>query len=145
MSNINTVAVEGNLTRDVELRHTPSGMAVANLGLAVNRSKKNAQTDEWEDETSFFDITVWGARGETCAKKLTKGSQVFISGRLEQQRWTNDANEPRSKVVIVAERINGPDFFSKTSNPIASDETGAPSQPAESGAPAAPADDDIPF
>lgn len=132
MSNINTVALSGNLTRDVELRHTPSGTAVANLGLAVNRSRK--VDDAWVDEPSFFEITAFSGRAEQCAKKLSKGSFVFVKGRLEQQRWENDAGEKRSKVVVIVETIEGPDFFKK------GDDAAQTSTPA-----AGAQDDDIPF
>src|ERR1044072_7352530 len=111
MSNINSVVVSGNLTRDPELRHTPSGTAVCNLGIAVNRSRKDG--DEWVDEPSFFDVTIFSGRGELAARKLTKGSFVTVSGRLEQQRWTTDDDQKRSKVVIIAQQIEGADFFKK--------------------------------
>ena len=126
MSNINQVAVSGNLTRDPELRHTGNGTAVVNLGLAVNRSVK--KDDEWVEEPHFFEVTVWGGRAEQAALKLRKGSFVFGSGRLEQQKWETPEGEKRSKVGIVAERLEGPDFFKKA------DEVAA-----------AAADDDIPF
>lgn len=141
MSNVNTVALGGNLTRDPELRYTPSGTAVCNLGIAVNRSRKT--DDGWEDETSFFDITVWAGRGELCAKKLSKGSQVFVQGRLEQQRWEQDGAN-RSKVVVIAEQIEGPDFFQKGGRDLA-DAQASGGEQQQAATPAAAQDDDIPF
>jgi len=135
LSNINTVTISGNLTRDPELRHTKSDTAVCNISVAVNRSVK--RDDEWVEEPSFFDVTVFGGRGEQCAAKCAKGSFVTVSGRLEQQRWETEEGDKRQKVVIIAQQIEGADFFKKR------DESAA-STPAESGT-AAAADDDIPF
>lgn len=135
MSNVNTVALAGNLTRDPELRHTPNGVAVCNLGLAVNRSRKDG--DEWVDEPSFFDLTVFSGRGELCARKLGKGSQVFVQGRLEQQRWEDkETGANRSKVVIIVEQIEGPDFFKKGGDLPEATASAAPAQGQQ---------DDIPF
>ena len=142
---INTVAVSGNLTRDPELRYTPGGTAVVNLGLANTRNRKDGE--EWVEETSFFDITVWGKHGEMCVRKLNKGSQVFIVGRLEQQRWETEANEKRSKVQIVATRVEGPDFFKSKDEDNDLTGGGATVEPQGQVAEKAAAtqDDDIPF
>lgn len=139
MSNINAVALAGNMTRDPELRYTPNGVAVCNLGLAVNRSRKDG--DEWVDEPSFFDITVFAGRGELCARKLSKGDQVFVQGRLEQQRWEKDG-EKRSKVVVIAEQVEGPAFFNKGS---VRELDAAQGETTAATAPAAGQQDDIPF
>jgi single-strand DNA-binding protein len=140
VSNINAVALAGNLTRDPELRWTPSGTAVCNLGLAVNRSRKDG--DEWVDVPSFFDITVFAGRGELCARKLSKGDQVFVQGRLEQQRWENQEGEKRSKVVVIAEQVEGPAFFAKGNVRETADAQG---EATAAPAPAAGQQDDIPF
>lgn len=109
MSDLNTVALSGRLTRDPELRVLPSGTAVTEFGLAVNRSRK---TDEgWDEEVSFFEVSLFAGRAETAAKKLAKGSKVALSGALEQQRWENSEGENRSKVVVIARHIEGEDFF----------------------------------
>ena len=73
MANINRVVLVGNLTKDPELRHTPSGTAVCKLRLAVNTRQKDAQTGEWGDKPNYFDVTVWGNQGESCAQYLSKG------------------------------------------------------------------------
>ncbi|MDE0928301.1 MAG: single-stranded DNA-binding protein [Acidimicrobiales bacterium] len=96
----NTVTVIGNITRDPELRFTPSGAAVANFGLAWNRRTKSG-----EDITSFFDVTCWSELGENVAESLTKGNRVIVYGRLEQRSWENQEGERRSKVEIIADEV----------------------------------------
>ena len=83
MANINRVVLVGNLTKDPELRHTPSGTAVCKLRLAVNTRQKDAQTGEWGDKPNYFDITVWGNQGESCAQYLAKGRPVAEVVRLD--------------------------------------------------------------
>ena len=82
MASYNRVILLGNLTRDPELRYIPSGMAVSDVGLAVNDRRKNAN-GEWVDEVTFVDVTLWGRTAEVASEYLTKGSPVFIEGRLE--------------------------------------------------------------
>jgi single-strand DNA-binding protein len=105
MANGNTVELIGNITRDPELRFTPSGAAVANFGLAVNRRWRNQQTNEWEEQVSFFDIVCWRELAENVAESLTKGSRIMVSGRLDQRSWETDNGEKRSKVEVVADEI----------------------------------------
>lgn len=100
----NTVTVVGNLTRDPELRYTPSGAAVVKFGLAVNRSYNNRNGDKVE-QTDFFDVTAWRELGENIAESLTVGSRVLVTGRLQQDRWENDGGEKRSKIFIVADEV----------------------------------------
>ena len=85
-SNINSVVVTGNLTRDPELRHTPGGTPVCKLRIAVNTRRKSGDGN-WEDKPNYFDVTVWGAQGENCSTYLVKGRPVAISGRLEWREW----------------------------------------------------------
>jgi len=101
----NVITVVGNLTRDPELTYTPSGTAVAKLGIAVNRRKKNKATDEWEDDVSFFNITAWQDLAEHIVDSLPKGARVVVTGRLEQRSWENDEGEKRSVVEIVADEV----------------------------------------
>ena len=101
----NTVELVGNITRDPELRFTPSGAAVANFGLAVNRRWKNRQTEEWEEQTSFFDITCWRELAENVTESCTKGTRVMVTGRLEQRSWETDTGDKRSKVEVVADEV----------------------------------------
>ncbi len=96
----NTVTVVGNVTRDPELRFTPSGAAVANFGLAWNRKGQND-----EEVVSFFDVTCWSGLAENVAESITKGSRVVVYGRLDQRSWENQDGERRSKVEIVADDV----------------------------------------
>jgi single-strand DNA-binding protein len=105
MANGNTVELIGNITRDPELRFTPSGAAVANFGLAVNRRWRNQQTNEWEEQVSFFDIVCWRELAENVTESLTKGSRVMVSGRLDQRSWETQEGDKRSKVEVVADEI----------------------------------------
>ena len=102
-TNINRVVLTGNLTRDPELRSISSGTSVASLRLACNTRRKNSAGD-WEDRANYFDVTVWGAQGETCARFLAKGRPVAIDGRLEWREWETD-NGRRQAVEIVAEAV----------------------------------------
>jgi single-strand DNA-binding protein len=101
----NTVTVIGNVTRDPELRFTPSGQAIATFGLAVNRRWQNRQTQEWEEQVSFFDVTCWAQLGQNVSDTLVKGSRAIVSGRLEQRSWETDQGEKRSKVEIIADEV----------------------------------------
>lgn len=101
---INRVVVSGFLTRDPELRmagQTP----LLQLGIAVNERRKNNSTGEWEDVPNFFDVLVWGQRGESLSRFLRKGSKVAISGRLRWSQWEKDGQK-RSKVEIVADEVD---------------------------------------
>ena len=101
MASYNRVILVGNLTRDVELRYTPSGTAVTDIALAVNeRIKRNEQ---WVDEAHFFDVTLWGRTAEVAGEYLSKGSSVLIEGR-KQDRWEQDGQK-RTKVKIVGEKM----------------------------------------
>ncbi len=105
MANGNVVELIGNLTRDPELRFTPSGAPVANFGLAVNRRWQNRQTNEWEEQVSFFDIVCWRELAENVAESLTKGTRVMVSGRLDQRSWETQEGDKRSKVEVVADEV----------------------------------------
>ena len=101
----NNVTLVGNITRDPELRFTPSGQAVASFGLAVNRRWQNRQTNDWEEQTSFFDIKCWAQMAENVGESLGRGTRVIVSGRLEQRSWETDNGDKRSKVEVVADEI----------------------------------------
>jgi single-strand DNA-binding protein len=102
-ANINRVIITGNLTRDPELRALPSGMAVCELGVAVNGRRKNAN-GEWEEKPNFFDVTVFGTQGENCSRYLAKGRPVAIDGRLDWQQWEQEGQK-RQKVKIIADSV----------------------------------------
>ena len=101
----NNVTLTGNITRDPELRFTPSGQAVATFGIAVNRRWQNRQTNEWEEQVSFFDVKCWAQMAENVSESLSRGSRVVVTGRLEQRSWETDNGDKRSKVEVVADEI----------------------------------------
>ena len=153
-TNINRVVLTGNLTRDPELRSTGSGLAVCSLRIASNTRRKNNQTGEWEDKPNFFDVTVWGAQGENCARFLAKGRPVAIDGRLEWREFTDNAGNKRQAVEIVADAVQflggrddmgggGNGFTPRSDVPVDTSDF-APAGAAPAGR-SAPADDDIPF
>ncbi len=92
----------GRLVRDAELSYTNTGYALLKFSIAVNRRKKHG--DQWIDEANFFDVTVWGKRGEALAQYMVKGQQLMIEGELIQQRWEKEGQK-RSKVSIEANNI----------------------------------------
>jgi single-strand DNA-binding protein len=104
-SNINRVIITGNLTRDPELRSLPSGNSVCSLRVAVNARRRNASTNEWEDQPNYFDVTVWGAQGENCSRFLSKGRGVAVDGRLQWREWTDKEGQKRQSVDIVADSV----------------------------------------
>lgn len=101
----NHVTFTGNATRAPELRFTPSGAAVCNFGLAVNRSWKNSQTNEWEEEVTFIDVVCWRQLAENVAESIEKGTRVTVIGRLDQRSWETDQGEKRSKLEVVADEV----------------------------------------
>ncbi|MDQ6840329.1 MAG: single-stranded DNA-binding protein [Actinomycetota bacterium] len=105
MANGNNVTIVGNLTRDPELRFTPSGQATTTFGVAVNRRWQNRQTQEWDEATSYFDVVCWAQMAENVAQSLGRGSRVVVSGRLDQRSWENSEGEKRSKIEITADEI----------------------------------------
>ena len=145
MANFNKVMLMGNLTRDPELKYLPSGMAVTNLGLAVNRNWTDRESGEKREEVCFVDLEAWGRTAETMNEYLQKGRTVFIEGRLRQQRWETDDGQNRSKHVVVI------DSFQFVGGRQDGSEQGGYSQPGEaapqsSASDASPAtEDDIPF
>lgn len=105
MASYNRVVLMGNLTRDIELKYTPSGMAVTDIGLAVNDRRKNA-SGEWIEETTFVDVTLWGRTAEVASEYLSKGSSMFIEGRLKLDSWEDkQSGQKRSKLRVVCERM----------------------------------------
>ena len=103
-TNINRVVLTGNLTTEPELRNLPSGMSVCKLRIACNTRRKGAG-GEWEDKPNYFDVTVWGAQGENCARYLAKGRPVAIDGRLEWREWETKEGGKRQAVDIIADSV----------------------------------------
>lgn len=105
MASYNKVLLMGNLTRDPEVRYTPKGMAVAQIGLAVNR-QWTSETGEQKEEVVFIDVDVWGKQAETINQYMTKGSPIFIEGRLRLDTWDDkQTGQKRSKLKVVCERF----------------------------------------
>lgn len=102
----NTVTVTGNITRDPELRFTPGGSAVATFGLAWNRRWQNRQTNETEEQVSFFDVTCWNTLAENVSESLVKGTRVIVNGRMEQRSWETQDGDRRSKIEIIADEVS---------------------------------------
>src|SRR5437762_3777476 len=100
----NNITVVGNITRDPELRFTPSGQANARLGVAVNRRWQDRSSGEWNEATSFFDVICWRELAENVSESLKKGTRVIVTGRLEQRTWEQEGNK-RSVVEIIADEI----------------------------------------
>jgi single-strand DNA-binding protein len=105
MANGNTVTLVGNITRDPELRFTPSGQATASFGLAVNRVWNDRQTNERKEAVSFFDIVCWREMAENASESLHKGARVLVTGRLEQRSWETQDGDRRSKIEVIADEV----------------------------------------
>lgn len=152
---INTVVLVGRVTRDAELRYTASGTALCNFSVAVNRRIKKG--DQWSDEASFFDLTLWDKQAENVNKYLVKGTQVAVQGELRQDRWEKDGQK-FSKIQVFVNNLQllgsgrgreggetrGPD------SPVATSNRNNDRAPAKESAPADDFDpqayeDDIPF
>ncbi len=151
MANLNKVMLIGNLTRDPELRHTPKGSAVADLGVAVNRKIQDGNGG-WKDETTFVDVTVWGSSAENAQKYLSKGRGVFIEGRLQMDTWDDKTTgQKRSKLKVVADNLQFlPDGKGGASRSSSNDNHSGGNDGGRQGGSAGPADDfqeedDIPF
>lgn len=106
MQGLNTVSIGGNLCRNAELRATASGMAVLTFSVAVNESRKNRQTGEYEDYPNYVDCTMFGRRAESVSRYLTKGTYVALTGRLHQSRWQNEDGQNRSKLEVTVDNIH---------------------------------------
>jgi single-strand DNA-binding protein len=101
----NSVTLVGNVTRDPELRFTNTGQPTATFGLAVNRRWQNRQTQEWEEQVSFFTVVCWREMAENVSESLSRGSRVVVCGRLEQRSWETNEGERRSKIEVVADEV----------------------------------------
>ncbi|VGO20340.1 single-stranded DNA-binding protein [Pontiella sulfatireligans] len=144
MASYNRVLLMGNLTRNPEIRYTPSGTAVADLGMAVSDNYKN-QAGETVERTCFVDVVVWGRQAETSAEYLHKGSPVFVEGRLQLDQWEGQQGEKRSKLRVRADRVQ---FLGSPAKGAESSEAPVSSVPQEPASPPAASvedDDDVPF
>lgn len=160
MANVNKVMLLGNITRDLEVRYTPKGTAVCDLGMAVNRYR-TGDNGERIEEVTFVDVTLWGRQAELAGQYLAKGRAVFIEGRLQFDQWDDkQTGQKRSKLRVVGENMQ---FIGGSGGPggnqgggsagppsqSSSHEGGQSAPPAQGGAPAADSfdndEDDIPF
>ena len=146
-SNVNVVVITGNLTRDPELRHTGGGTAVCDLRVAVNSRRKD-QNGNWVDKANYFDVTVWGNQGESCAQYLAKGRPVGVDGRLDWREWEAQDGSKRQAVEIVADTVQF--LGSRGEGELGGGGGGGQYVPASAVAESAdfggsPTDDDIPF
>ncbi len=106
MASYNKVILVGNLTRDPQVRYTPGGTAVTELGLAVSRTWFNKQTNQKQEDTTFVDITLWGRQAEVAGQYLAKGRPVLIEGRLQLDQWDDkETGQKRSKLKVVGENM----------------------------------------
>jgi single-strand DNA-binding protein len=153
MANLNRVLLIGNLTRDPELRYTPKGTAVTEIGLAVNRIY-SGEDGEKKEETTFVDVTLWARQAEVAGQYLKKGRPVFIEGRLQLDTWDDkQTGQKRSRLRVVAENLQllgsrpeGESSSAPPSSPRRSPSTSAPPARPEPRDPDLDAEpDDIPF
>jgi single-strand DNA-binding protein len=164
MASYNKVILMGNLTRDPQVRYTPSGAAVAEIGLALNRYWTDKQTNSRREETTFVEVTLWSRDAEVAGEYLAKGRSVLIEGRLQLDTWDDkQTGQKRSKLRVVAERMQmiggrgegggGGGGARPATMPASADHSAAhaegppvgfdESEPPHSGGP--PPDDDVPF
>ena len=125
MATVNRVILMGNLTRQPELRHTHSGIAVSDLGLAVSDNYRD-KSGELVERTCFADIVVWGRQAETCCEYLHKGRPVLVEGRLQLDQWQTDSGEKRSRLRVCADRVV---FLNGRKADASGMETQAPEEP----------------
>lgn len=166
MASFNKVILMGNLTRDPEVRYTPSGTAVSEVGLAVNRTWFDKQSNQKREEVTFVDVTLWGRQAEVAGEYLGKGRGVLIEGRLQLDQWDDkETGQKRSKLRVVGENMTmlpgrgdggqrgggGQNFNAGGGAPVGNS-VPASNTPAtsagggfESGGGSAPPDDDVPF
>ncbi|HXT13752.1 MAG TPA: single-stranded DNA-binding protein [Candidatus Angelobacter sp.] len=151
MASFNKVILVGNLTRDPELRYTPKGMAIAKIGLAVNRNW-TSESGEKKEEVTFVDVDIFGRTAENVAQYMKKGRPILIEGRLRLDQWDDkQTGQKRSRLGVVAETVQflgspgggGGDGGEAPRRPSAP--SSAPAAPSSSEPDMPPADDDVPF
>ena len=111
MGNLNKVFLMGNLTRDPEIRYTQTGMAVTQIGLAINRRIRDSGTDQWREETDFINVTAFARRGEIVSEYFRKGDPILIEGRLKYNSWETPQGEKRSKLDVIMDNF---EFISRS-------------------------------
>lgn len=153
MASFNRVILVGNVTRDIELKYIQSGMAVTEIGMAINDRRKS-NTGEWVEDTTYVDVTLWGRTAEVAGEYLSKGSPVLVEGRLKLDQWETEGQK-RSKLRVVGERMQmlgskgggggGASTPHSSSRQQSNNEYSEAAAPAASQPAAPPQEDDIPF
>lgn len=105
MSSLNKVILLGNLTKDPEVKKTPSGVDVAHMRLAISEQYRDRQTGASKETVCFVDVSAWDKQAENCGKYLLKGSQVLVEGRLSYDEWKTQSGESRSKLSVRADKV----------------------------------------
>ena len=153
MASFNKVILMGNLTRDPELRYTPKGMAVAKVGLAVNRTWRS-ESGEQKEEVTFIDVDIWGRTAENVGQYMRKGSPILIEGRLKLDQWDDkQTGQKRSRLGVTAETVQflssgnraGAEGAAAPASAPRARPTPPPSATGDADAPPPPEDDDVPF
>ena len=134
---INNLVISGRLTREIDLRYTPSGSAVASIPIAFDRAYKN-QAGEWQSETSYINVIVWNQKAEQCASSLKKGNAVIVEGYLKTRTYTDSNNQNRKITEIVANKVH---FLEREDNQYAQDSAPLPKEELVE----TTKDDDVPF
>ena len=147
--NVNKVFLMGNLTRDLEMRSLPSGMPVANFGIAVNERFKD-RNDQWQERANFIDCEIFGKRAEAMSRYLSKGSPVFIEGKLRFDQWETQQGEKRSKLKVVVDDFQFVDAGGRSGSGQQSGGNAGQREPSHASSGGGPAyepvgEDDIPF
>ena len=104
MASLNKVQVIGNVTRDIELKRTPGGNAVCDVGVAINEKRKDA-SGQWVEEVLFLDVTLWGRTAEVAAEYAGKGAPVYLEGRMKMDAWTDQSGQERKKLKVIGDRL----------------------------------------
>lgn len=104
MASLNKVQVIGNVTRDIELKRTPGGNAVCDVGVAINEKRKDA-SGQWVEEVLFLDVTLWGRTAEVAAEYAGKGAPIYLEGRMKMDAWTDQSGQERKKLKVIGDRL----------------------------------------
>lgn len=147
--NVNKVFLMGNLTRDLEMRSLPSGTQVGRFGIAVNERFKD-RNDQWQERANFIDCEIFGRRAEVMAQYLSKGSPVFLEGKLRFDQWETQQGEKRSKLKVVVDDFQFVDAGGRSGSPQQPGGQGGQREPSHAASGGGPAyepvgEDDIPF
>jgi len=134
MASLNKVVLLGNITRDPELKRTPSGVAIARLRLAVNENVRDRQTGQTKEVACYVDVTVWERQAEACGQFLQKGSQIIVDGKLVYEEWKTPGGESRSRLSVRADRVQ---FLNGTRQRAGQGDAPQPAAPQPAGAQAA--------